>query len=98
MPGRYGWKLRRTRAAFANNRAMPKQWYCWLEVQSVVRNKSQPPSRRHPASARHANLEAGAGRRPAVPNSRYSPPVHMIRLTKEREIMPYVWVHPDDEG
>jgi hypothetical protein len=28
---------------------------------------------------------------------RYSPPVHMIKLTKEREIAPYVWVHPDDD-
>jgi hypothetical protein len=27
---------------------------------------------------------------------RHSPPVHMIKLTKEREITPYVWVHPDD--
>jgi hypothetical protein len=26
-----------------------------------------------------------------------SPPVHMIKLTKEREIAPYVWVHPDDD-
>ena len=28
---------------------------------------------------------------------RYSPPVHMIKLTQEREITPYVWVHPDEE-
>jgi hypothetical protein len=28
---------------------------------------------------------------------RYSPPVHMIRLTKEREIAPYKWVHPSEE-
>jgi Fe-S-cluster-containing hydrogenase component 2 len=28
---------------------------------------------------------------------RYAPPVHMIRLTEEREIAPYVWVHPDEE-
>jgi hypothetical protein len=28
---------------------------------------------------------------------RYSPPVHMIRLTEERQTVPYVWVHPDDE-
>jgi hypothetical protein len=27
---------------------------------------------------------------------RYSPPVHMIRLTEERQTVPYVWVHPDD--
>ena len=28
---------------------------------------------------------------------RYAPPVHMIKLTKEREIAPYAWVHPDDD-
>jgi hypothetical protein len=33
---------------------------------------------------------------PIVP-PRYSPPVHMIKLTEVREITPYVWVHPDDE-
>jgi hypothetical protein len=27
---------------------------------------------------------------------RYSPPVHMIKLTQQREIAPYKWVHPDD--
>jgi hypothetical protein len=27
---------------------------------------------------------------------RYAPPVHMIKLTRQREITPYVWVHPDD--
>lgn len=29
--------------------------------------------------------------------ARNSPPVHMIKLTKEREIAPYVWVHPDGQ-
>jgi hypothetical protein len=28
---------------------------------------------------------------------RYAPPVHMIGLTEEPEITPYVWVHPDDD-
>jgi len=28
---------------------------------------------------------------------RYSPPVHMIKLTKEREITPYAGAHPDDD-
>jgi hypothetical protein len=28
---------------------------------------------------------------------RYSPPVHMIRLTEERQTVPYVWVHPDED-
>jgi hypothetical protein len=26
-----------------------------------------------------------------------TPPVHMIKLTQEREITPYVWVHLDEE-
>jgi Fe-S-cluster-containing hydrogenase component 2 len=28
---------------------------------------------------------------------RYAPPVHMIKLTQEREIASYIWVHPDDD-
>jgi hypothetical protein len=28
---------------------------------------------------------------------RYAPPVSMIKLTETREIMPYPWVHPDEE-
>ena len=65
---------------------------------SSVRNQGEPAPRSHRAPAEHGNLEAGAGLgMPAVPNSRYSPPVHLIRLTTEREITPYVWVHPDDE-
>src|SRR5436190_9347098 len=28
---------------------------------------------------------------------RYSPPVHMISLTEERQTAPYIWVHPDDD-
>jgi Fe-S-cluster-containing hydrogenase component 2 len=28
---------------------------------------------------------------------RYAPPVHLIRLTRERKIAPYPWVHPDDD-
>jgi hypothetical protein len=28
---------------------------------------------------------------------RHSPPVHMIKLTQQREIAPYAWVHPDDD-
>jgi hypothetical protein len=28
---------------------------------------------------------------------RYAPPVHMIKLTETQEIMPYTWVHPDDD-
>jgi hypothetical protein len=28
---------------------------------------------------------------------RYKLPVHMIKLTQEREITPYIWVLPDDD-
>jgi hypothetical protein len=28
---------------------------------------------------------------------RSAPPVHMIKLTQEREIAPYIWVHPDED-
>ncbi|MBV9531980.1 MAG: hypothetical protein JO283_13145 [Bradyrhizobium sp.] len=28
---------------------------------------------------------------------KYAPPVYMIRLTETREIMPYRWIHPDQE-
>jgi hypothetical protein len=28
---------------------------------------------------------------------RYKPPVHMMKLTQERKITPYVWVYPDDD-
>jgi hypothetical protein len=28
---------------------------------------------------------------------RYSPPVHIIRLTEQRQTLPYTWVHPDDD-
>ena len=28
---------------------------------------------------------------------KYAPPVYMIRLTETREIMPYRWMHPDQE-
>ena len=33
---------------------------------------------------------------PVMRTRRYEPPVHLIKLTMEREITPYVWVHPDD--
>jgi hypothetical protein len=28
---------------------------------------------------------------------RYSSPVRMIRLTEQRQTVPYVWVHPNEE-
>jgi hypothetical protein len=34
---------------------------------------------------------------PIVQEGRYAPPVHIIKLTEEREITPYKWVHPDED-
>jgi len=31
---------------------------------------------------------------PVVRKGRYSPAVHMIKLTETRKITPYKWVHP----
>jgi hypothetical protein len=33
----------------------------------------------------------------ACRKGRYAPPVRMIRLSETQEILPYLWVHPDDE-
>src|ERR1700748_1682480 len=33
----------------------------------------------------------------ACSNASHAPPVHMIKLTGQREITRYVWVHPDEE-
>jgi hypothetical protein len=46
---------------------------------------------RRPIWKHEAVLNAGHARGPLAP------PVHMIKLTLEREITPYVWVHPDDD-
>jgi hypothetical protein len=31
---------------------------------------------------------------PVMQNGRYAPPVHMVKLTQERGIAAYAWVHP----
>ena len=42
-------------------------------------------------------LEVECNRCKTRVSSRYTPPVHMIRLTETQEIAPYPWVHPDEE-
>jgi hypothetical protein len=50
------------------------------------------------ATPRHADLEAGSlAQMPLLPEGVPRPPVRMIKLTAEREITPYKWVHPDEE-
>jgi hypothetical protein len=64
----------------------------------AMRDARQPSARCHPPAAGYAiwKLEAALKCR-SCRTHRYSPPVHMIKLTREREIAPYVWVHPDDD-
>jgi hypothetical protein len=49
------------------------------------------------AQTSRAGGNRGLAEAPLCRKGRYALPVHMIKLTKEREIAPYVWVHPDDE-
>jgi hypothetical protein len=45
-----------------------------------------------------ADLETGGGAEmPVMQERSICAPVHMIKLTQEREITPYVWVHPEDD-
>jgi hypothetical protein len=34
---------------------------------------------------------------PLMRNAALKAAVYMVKLTQEREITPYVWVHPDEE-
>jgi hypothetical protein len=73
--------------------------YGWLEVKCHRREtKASIPldavgrSRDTPIWKLDASLKCRSCRK-----GRYAPPVHMIRLTEQREITPYVRVHPDEE-
>src|SRR3981081_3238026 len=72
--------------------------YGWLQVQcrrceteaSIPLEPVRRP-RETPIWKLEAALKCRSCRTP-----RYSPPVHMIRLTEQRQTAPYLWVHPDD--
>jgi hypothetical protein len=73
--------------------------YGWLEVKCHrCETQASIPldSIRRPRDTPIWKLEAALKCR-SCKKGRYAPPVHMIKLTQEREITPYVWVHPDDE-
>jgi hypothetical protein len=73
--------------------------YRWLEVESHrCKTRASLPfdAIRRPRDAQIWKLEPALKCR-SCRTPRYSPPVHMIKLTQEREIAPYVWVHLDDE-
>jgi hypothetical protein len=73
--------------------------YGWLEVmchRCETRASLPLDAIRRPRDTPVWKLEAALRCR-ACKTSCYAPPVHMIRLTKERKIAPYPWVHPDDD-
>jgi hypothetical protein len=73
--------------------------YGWLEVKChrCETQASLPlDAIRRPRDTPIWKLEAALKCR-SCKKGRYAPPVHMIKLTQQREITPYVWVHPDDE-
>jgi hypothetical protein len=91
--------LWRSGAAIPNHRPVSQRRYGWLEVECYrCKTRASIPldairSPRHtPIWKLEAALKCRSCRTP-----RYSPPVHMIKLTETREITSYVWVHPDDD-
>jgi hypothetical protein len=70
----------------------------WLEVEcNRCKTRASLPldAIRRPRDTPIWKLEAALKCR-SCKKGRYAPPVH-IKLTQEREITPYVWVHPDDD-
>jgi hypothetical protein len=71
----------------------------WLEVmchRCQTRVSLPLDAIRHPCNTPIWKLEAALKCR-SCRTPGYSPPVHIIKLTKERKIAPYAWVHPDDD-
>jgi hypothetical protein len=72
---------------------------CWLEVEcNRCKTRASLPldAIRRPRETPIWKLEAALKCR-SCRKGRYAPPVHMIKLTEQREITPYKWVHPDEE-
>ena len=73
--------------------------YGWLQVKCrACETEASIPLEhvRRPRDTPIWKLEAALKCR-SCRTQRYSPPVHMIRLTEARQTAPYVWVHPEDE-
>jgi hypothetical protein len=71
----------------------------WLEVEcNRCKTRASLPlsAIRRPRDTPIWKLEAGLKCR-SCRRGRWAPPVHMIKLTDQREITPYMWVHPDEE-
>ena len=92
-------RLWRAGAAVTDDRAMPQRRLRLVGGQMPpLRNQASIPldAIRRPRDTPIWKLEAALKCR-SCKKGRYAPPVHMIKLTRQREITPYVWVHPDDE-
>jgi hypothetical protein len=73
--------------------------YGWLEVQCKrceTRASLPLDAIRRPRETPVWKLESALRCRSCA-TPRYRAPVHMIRLTKQQSIAPYVWTHPDDD-
>ena len=73
--------------------------YGWLEVmcrRCEARAGLPLDAVRRPRDTPVWKLEAALKCRSCA-TPRYAPPVHLIRLTRERKIAPYPWVHPEDD-
>jgi hypothetical protein len=71
----------------------------WLEVEcNRCKTRASLPldAIRRPRDTPLWKLEASLKCR-SCRKGRYAPPVHMIKLTGQREISPYKWVHPDED-
>jgi hypothetical protein len=65
---------------------------------ATLQDPREPAARCDQASAQYADLKTGGGvEMPFRKKGRYAPPVHLIKLTQERET-PYVWVHLMKKG
>ncbi|PYK10506.1 MAG: hypothetical protein DME65_09780 [Verrucomicrobia bacterium] len=72
----------------------------WLEVEcNRCKTRASLPlgDVRRPRDTPIWKLEAALKCR-SCKKGRSAPPVHMIKLTETREIAPYKWVHPSEEG
>jgi len=71
----------------------------WIEVEcNRCKTRASLPldAIRRPRDTPIWKLEAALKCR-SCRKGRYAPPVHMIKLTENRELTPYLWVHPDEE-
>jgi Fe-S-cluster-containing hydrogenase component 2 len=72
--------------------------YGWLEVmchRCQTRASIPLDAIRRPRGTPIWKLEAALKCR-SCKKGRHAPPVHMIKLTQEREVAPYAWVRHDD--